>query len=283
MNGLTHQMQIIENSVEIDSGGTELRAVLYRPEDKTVGGLVFCNPIFEERKTTCRALVETARVLCAGGIAVLRFDYRGCGDSPGPFPDFSFHDWLADIIAARDFLAQHVSPPWIGLLGLRVGAMLALRAATDNPGIALAVLWAPVTDGRAYVTEALRRKMAREMVTFGRGRARSSAVSDALETGGTVDFDGYPLSARLYRDLCGVSLPEIAAHPSGGDLLMVSVGHRQTATPAVAKLGDAFRDSGSRTTCRHVQMQPFWNLIGYVDCSVLMERTREWLLAWKRP
>lgn len=65
----------------------------------------------------------------ATGRAFLRFDYRGCGESPGAFEDYTLADWRDDALAMIDMAAGPVV-----LVGSSMGGWLMLLAALARPG-----------------------------------------------------------------------------------------------------------------------------------------------------
>lgn len=65
----------------------------------------------------------------ATGRAFLRFDYRGCGESPGAFEDYTLADWRDDALAMIDMAAGPVA-----LVGSSMGGWLMLLAALARPG-----------------------------------------------------------------------------------------------------------------------------------------------------
>lgn len=64
----------------------------------------------------------------ANGRACLRFDYRGCGESPGAFEDFTLADWYQDVLA----MLGTIDGPVV-LVGSSMGGWLMLLAARDHP------------------------------------------------------------------------------------------------------------------------------------------------------
>lgn len=276
---MTIPSSIAETPVTFRSGGSLLFGMLYRPAAGGTGnGVVVCPPLFEERKASHGVLVDLARELAANGHSVLRFDYRGCGDSEGALVDADVSDRVADIGAAADFLRAHGRCERLAFLGLRVGAALCLRAALAPPDAAsidALMLWAPVLDGHAYVNAELRKKLVKEMVTFGRRRSTRAAIIAGLEQGRTADFDGYPLSASLYHALTGLD-------PLDGDVpavptLLVQIGPRAAARPEIETLAAQLGERGGRVTTHIEHAQPFWNLIGRVACPQLVAATVAWL------
>ena len=78
------------------------------------------------------------------GIAVLRYDDRGVGDSTNSKTEATSADLAGDVIAAVTFLLDHpdIDPNRIGLIGHSEGGMIAPMVATEIEDIALIVLLA---------------------------------------------------------------------------------------------------------------------------------------------
>jgi pimeloyl-ACP methyl ester carboxylesterase len=64
------------------------------------------------------------------GRSMLRFDYGGCGVSPGAFEEQSLADWRDDVVAMID----HVAEGPVVLVGSSMGGWLMLLAALARPG-----------------------------------------------------------------------------------------------------------------------------------------------------
>ncbi len=82
-----------------------------------------CFTCSKQTLTTARL----ARALAQGGIACLRFDFTGLGDSAGSFADSTFHSMVEDVACAADFLAQHYQPAQ-ALIGHSMGGTASLAA-----------------------------------------------------------------------------------------------------------------------------------------------------------
>jgi putative redox protein len=67
-----------------------------------------------------KAASNISRSMVAAGIAVLRFDFTGLGQSEGDFADTSFSSNVDDLLAATDWLAQEYAAPEI-LFGHSLG------------------------------------------------------------------------------------------------------------------------------------------------------------------
>lgn len=84
-----------------------------------------------------------SRSLTLNGIAVLRFDFTGLGDSEGDFSDTNFSTNIDDIQSAANYLEEHYQAPKI-LVGHSLGGAAALFAADKIDSIeAVATIGAP--------------------------------------------------------------------------------------------------------------------------------------------
>ncbi|BBU29613.1 alpha/beta hydrolase [Burkholderia sp. THE68] len=116
-------------------------------------GVVLCNTYGHEYVWTYSGMRHLAEALSARGIWVLRFDYRGTGDSSGAeLARDQFESSVDDIGAAVDWLKASTQIEHVTLCGFRVGAAFALAAALRKPVDDL-VLLAPVASGRVYMRE----------------------------------------------------------------------------------------------------------------------------------
>ncbi|MGH8495997.1 MAG: bifunctional alpha/beta hydrolase/OsmC family protein [Gammaproteobacteria bacterium] len=92
-----------------------------------------------------RASRNISRALVAEGIAVLRFDFTGLGESEGEFAATSFSSNVGDLVAAAGFLEAGYAAPKI-LVGHSLGGTAVLQAAADIPSsVAVATINAPAS------------------------------------------------------------------------------------------------------------------------------------------
>jgi putative redox protein len=90
-----------------------------------------------------RSAVNIGRALAREGIAMLRFDFTGLGESEGDFADTTFSGNVADLKAAARFLTEKYQAPKI-LIGHSLGGTAVLEAAHDIPSsVAVASIGAP--------------------------------------------------------------------------------------------------------------------------------------------
>ena len=91
------------------------------------------------------AAARIARALADLGIAVLRFDFTGLGNSKGDFSSTNFSSNLQDLMAAANYLEQQYAAPTL-LIGHSLGGSAVLAVAQDLLAVkALVTIGAPAT------------------------------------------------------------------------------------------------------------------------------------------
>jgi alpha-beta hydrolase superfamily lysophospholipase len=179
----------------------ELFGWLHAPPDggrARAAGVVLCQPFGYEALCAHRSVRVFAERIAALGLPALRFDYRGTGDAADIDPQSDQIElWTEDIVTAVEELRQRAALEEVYLLGFRLGALLACRAAARCRVDGLALL-APVVSGRRYLGE-LR-------------TARMAALSGAAEadrvpaTDGALEASGYRLTGASIAKLSNLDL-----------------------------------------------------------------------------
>ena len=75
-----------------------------------------------------KAIVRISRCLATHGIAVLRFDFTGLGDSQGDFSSTTFVDNQSDVVAAAEYLRANFESPQL-LIGHSLGGAAMISSA----------------------------------------------------------------------------------------------------------------------------------------------------------
>jgi len=109
------------------------------------------------------AVVHVSHALTAQGIAVLRFDFTGLGESAGEFGDTTFSGNVADLVAAARWLEGQGMAPSL-LVGHSLGGAAVIRAAAELPSVtAVVTIGAPSDPGHvAHLLGASRGVVERE-------------------------------------------------------------------------------------------------------------------------
>ena len=152
-----------------------------------------------------------AEYLAGQGIATLRYDERGVGESTADPAGTTSADFAGDALALVEALRSHpdvVDAARIGLIGHSEGGTIALLAAAESEDVAFVVMLAtPGLPGRAYnlqYEESMSRAMGLGEAAIAERSAFQARVLDALiETP-----DSANAAARL-RSLYVASMPDI--------------------------------------------------------------------------
>lgn len=137
----------MRQKVEFKSGNHILSGLLETPESNVKFYALFAHCF------TCGKDVAAAsrisRALTAKGIAVLRFDFTGLGNSDGDFANTNFSSNVQDLIAAADFLRKEYSAPKL-LIGHSLGGAAVLGVA-DKVAESVAVVTIGAPSDAAHV------------------------------------------------------------------------------------------------------------------------------------
>ena len=166
---------------------------------------------------------KAARAFATAGVATLRFDFRGSGDSEGEFQDATLGGQTEDAHRGLDFLARQpeIDEQRIGIGGLSLGGLIAACTASGDSRVRALFLWAPV----AHLGE---------LFEVGTTAERRSEISNL----GFTDYGGLQVGAGLVQDalltnpvasLASFSGRVLVAHGSADETVPVEHAHRYKA------------------------------------------------------
>jgi pimeloyl-ACP methyl ester carboxylesterase len=196
-------------------------------------GVLIVPPFGWEDVCSYRPLRFLGQMFASHGIPAMRFDLPGTGDSSGDARDPELvESWVRSIGDAADQMRASTGVSDVVVLGIRMGALLALAAAVRGANLQDLILWGPSVSGRSVVRE-LRAfsKMAR--AEYSNGAPSPPQPMAGLEAG------GFLLTPETQRDLEALefsALPEMRRR----QLLVLS----RDELPADPKLIAALQSSG---------------------------------------
>ncbi len=135
---------------------------------------------------------RTANVLAEHGIASLRIDFRGSGESLDQFgfEGTTFSGQISDAYAAMEWLDDQRIVGDIGVLGLSQGGLVASHVAESHRKVSSLVLWSPV----ANTVDTYKTVLGAETVLTG----LTQPVTDATLPWGAVVTLNQPFYLELY-------------------------------------------------------------------------------------
>ncbi len=125
-------MTVRELPLAFENEGMQITGMLHKVEaSPPPPGVVFFHGCTGSRTEAHWLFVKLARHLAQMGITVLRFDFRGSGESEGRFEDMTLSAEISDGLRAFEFLAGETGsdPSRLGILGLSMGGAVAAIAA----------------------------------------------------------------------------------------------------------------------------------------------------------
>jgi pimeloyl-ACP methyl ester carboxylesterase len=181
---------------------------------------------------SCRLLGER---LAHNGFDVLRFDYFGAGDSTGESIEASIAGAVEDTLVAIEELLDIARVRKVTLIGLRLGAAVAARAAAQSRNVDRLVLWDPVVDGTGLV-ESLREQ-----------------AEPILTAEGGIEVQGFPFPPKLQEELEQLH-PASIDSPPRRVLLVVSEDLEEH-----QKLGEQLSAAGAQVEFSLLPNPPCWS------------------------
>ena len=185
-------MKLTESFVEFPNArGKLLRGMIHRPAGIYAGRrapvVIFFHGFTGDRMESHWIFIKCARALAREGIASLRFDFYGSGESDGTFLEASLQSEIADARAAVRFIERQkgIDPQRLGLCGLSLGGCVAACSARAAKARAL-VLWSAVAHPAIL-----------QKLSVKRGKPSPNHP-------GAFEYDAREISARFLKDAARV-------------------------------------------------------------------------------
>jgi len=156
-------------------------------------GVIFCHGFTGHKSEAHFLFVKASRALAGRGMASLRFDFRGSGESEGEFVEMTPSAEISDArCALRAFAGEaEVDERRLGVIGLSLGGLVAACTAGREPMIKSVVLWSAVAENTRLSQIAADDDMRRQLdsrgwidlggLKLGRDFLKDSATIDPIE------------------------------------------------------------------------------------------------------
>lgn len=239
---------------------------------RPIAALVYVHACGEEMNKSRHMVALQARALAHAGCAVLTIDLLGCGDSSGDLQDASWPDWLTDVEAACDWMAEQLPETPMWLWGLRAGALLACTVAHRRARPPNLLLWQPLLSGKPQVQQLLRMKAAAGLEAGIQAGDAMTTMKQAIAQGHAVEIGGYTWPAPLMQALDSAVLDAPVA-PVRVAWIEVANRSEPSLIPASTKLLDTWRAQGIEVDSRAVRGPAFWQTTELAVAPDLLEAT----------
>lgn len=127
-------------------------AVLDRPDGRPRGLVVCAHGLTGDRSGPAELLARWADGLAGLGLAVVRFDFRGSGESSGDWADTTFGGMTSDLVAVGRWARALVGPVPLVTAGISIGGVPAALAAAPLDAAGTLLMSSDLVEDVRFVT-----------------------------------------------------------------------------------------------------------------------------------
>jgi alpha/beta superfamily hydrolase len=131
-----------EEPVSFSTAEGNLRGIIHYPASAPLGCIITCHGLFSSKESD--KFILLGERFAREKFVLLRFDFRGCGESDGDVQDTTITGRKKDLQAAVAFIQRHMpsSARRVGFLGSSLGGFIALLVAPCHASVKAVVTWA---------------------------------------------------------------------------------------------------------------------------------------------
>lgn len=123
------------------SDGQRISGILHLPEKKNPVCVIASHGLFSSKDS--EKYVALGESLAKAGFAMLRFDFRGCGESEGKMEESTVSGRITDLSSAVDFVKSRPNlKNRLGFMGSSLGGYVSLIRASAEEKTGGVVIWA---------------------------------------------------------------------------------------------------------------------------------------------
>ena len=134
----------MKKEIWIETEKYEIPAVFVCPDiEEMVPCVILCHGTGSQKHEVGNMFGDLAECLLEQGVASIRFDFAGCGDSKARQQDLTFLGEVADVKNIFTYLCsqEKIDSKRIGILGFSQGARVMAEVLKDLPSMKCAVSW----------------------------------------------------------------------------------------------------------------------------------------------
>lgn len=155
---------------------------------------IYCHPLFDERKFAHRFAYRLSQEFAKQNSNLHRFDYTGTGDDPGSFSKVT---WSS---LKNNLKNQCKTNTPINLIGLRLGATLALNFSLNNPErVKKLICMEPILDGSGYIDHLFRKQHIKTLLTRPKNKEQKTEQN-------YINIEGFKTNPALIQSLKSINL-----------------------------------------------------------------------------
>jgi len=235
-------------------------------------GVLFCHAFSEERQKSYRSTFLFAQTLAYAGIPSFRFDYKGTGDSQGNLSETTIDSMVEDTVGAYEEAKQRLGVDKLVVLGIRLGAVIAVKASPRLRGLEKIILWNPIIEGKRYY-----RDLTRTEAIINLARKKSADVNDVSDSG-FVEIDAELVSPEMVDQLKNINL--VSDDHSIAQYFITGRKNDKIEMRQIDRLAQHLDNSPTDATCWTEETGDFWSSRSMYDAfypTNTFEATLRWL------
>ena len=134
----------MQKKLTINTEKYEIPAIFTCPDDETmVPAMILCHGTGSDKNEVGNMFVKQSEYLAVQGIASIRFDFAGCGESKAAQQELTFFGEVEDTVKVYEYLKMQevIDTQRIGILGFSQGARVMAETLKKLPEMKCAVSW----------------------------------------------------------------------------------------------------------------------------------------------
>jgi len=213
------------------SEGRKIYGILHLPRSPSPPCVIASHGLFSSKDS--EKFVQIGEYFSARGVAVIRYDHQGCGESEGEISETTVSSRLKDLEAMFELAVSHpLLGNRIGLLGSSMGGFISIFKGAMDPRVKALVLWATPShfagkeEGEKKGVSPLKEIFYQDMKKYDACQAIKKIANCLILHGETDELVPLPQAKELYSL---ASPPKHLEVFEGGDHRFTNPTHRRRA------------------------------------------------------